>query len=86
MIRGCFIVLAIYVPIFLADDDVFRIVQTDLGDIRGNVQKTLLNKREFFSFRGIRYARPPIGELRFKVSNQHLSNSHAYLNVIYELF
>jgi hypothetical protein len=38
-----------------------------LGKVRGSKMSSF-NQREFLSFRGIPYAQPPIGELRFKVS------------------
>lgn len=43
------------------------VVHTDNGDVRGNTEVTLLHYRKFYAFRGIPYAQPPIGELRFKV-------------------
>lgn len=41
------------------------IVSTTLGQIQGSVMKSRLN-RPFYAFRGIRYGKPPVGELRFK--------------------
>jgi len=38
-----------------------------LGQVRGSKMSSF-NHREFLSFRGIPYAQPPVGELRFKVS------------------
>lgn len=43
------------------------IVRTGNGEIRGGVLNTLLIKRPFHSFKGIPYAKPPIGDLRYKV-------------------
>lgn len=43
-------------------------VSTECGRIQGTTEKTLLDRREFYSFKGIPYAKPPIGSLRFKVS------------------
>lgn len=42
-------------------------VITAYGKIRGSVQKSS-EGIEFCSFKGIPYAKPPIGNLRFKVS------------------
>lgn len=44
----------------------FPRVTLPLGDLKGVKLKTINNK-EYFSFKGIPYAEPPIGKLRFKV-------------------
>lgn len=59
-------------PSTLADTDL-PIVKTKNGDVRGNYATTLLDQRKFLSFRGIPYAKPPIGPLRFRVSIQKKS-------------
>lgn len=46
------------------------LVKTSSGELHGNTDETLLNRRIFYSFRGIPYAKPPVGELRFRVSVQ----------------
>ncbi len=38
-----------------------------LGQVRGS-HMTSAGGRQFFAFRGVPYAKPPIGNLRFKVS------------------
>lgn len=38
------------------------------GMIAGKVEKTLLKQKSYFSYKGIPYAEPPIGDLRFQVS------------------
>lgn len=43
-------------------------VKTPLGQIRGSILTSRLNKT-IYSFRGIRYAEAPVGNLRFKVSD-----------------
>lgn len=43
-------------------------VHTKNGQLIGSIETTAIEKREFFAFRGIRYAKPPVGPLRFKVS------------------
>lgn len=43
------------------------VIKTTLGDIAGIRQDTVFGKNTFCSYRGIRYAEAPIGELRFKV-------------------
>lgn len=42
-------------------------ITTPQGKINGDIKKTL-NGREFEAYLGIPYAKPPVDELRFKVS------------------
>lgn len=46
----------------------FKVVQTENGLIRGKKLSTLFNKNPYYSFKGIRYGKAPIKELRFKVN------------------
>lgn len=48
------------------------IVKTKNGELIGKIATTLLDQRKFFSFRGIPYAKPPVGSLRFRVSIYNL--------------
>jgi carboxylesterase 2 len=43
------------------------LVTTSSGKVQGTLD-TSFQSREFFSFRGIPYAEPPLGDFRFKVS------------------
>lgn len=43
------------------------IVQTTKGPVKG-VVKTSIVGENYYRFRGIPYAKPPVGDLRFKVS------------------
>lgn len=52
-----------------ADIPEYQTVQTSSGSVRGTKTLTLFEKRAYFSFRGIPYARPPIGALRFRVNS-----------------
>lgn len=45
------------------------IVETNTGSIRGLRETSLWKKVDFHAFRGIPYAKPPVGDLRFKVIN-----------------
>lgn len=45
----------------------YIVVNTATGPVRGRKQFTLYDDKPFYSFRGIPYAKPPIGSLRFKV-------------------
>jgi hypothetical protein len=51
----------------LADD----LVVLKHGNLRGH-RLTSRKDREIFAFQGIPYAKPPVGELRFKVCSQIL--------------
>jgi Carboxylesterase family len=42
------------------------VVETDLGRIQGTILVSLLEK-QFYAFRGIRYGKAPVEELRFQV-------------------
>lgn len=46
------------------------VINTQNGRIRGYLDKTLLKKRDFFSFRGIPFAEAPVGHRRFKVMRE----------------
>ena len=59
----CFIVLTTATSSSLATD---ALVNTKFGAVKGFVEKAV-NGREFFSFKGIPFAEPPVGKLRFKV-------------------
>lgn len=40
----------------------------ELGEVKGSTAVTAWSQRKFYQFLGIRYAEPPTGKLRFKVS------------------
>lgn len=44
------------------------IVHTESGPVRGQQDETIFRKTKYFSFKGIPYAKVPVGDLRFKVS------------------
>lgn len=43
------------------------VVDTVNGKVRGSIDLSISGD-EYFSFKGIPYAKPPVGELRFEVS------------------
>lgn len=47
--------------------DAHKVIETNSGLVRGQLEKTIWLKTPFYSFKGIPYAKPPIGKLRFKV-------------------
>lgn len=64
--------LVLLIEIFLFTESALRtcasdpIVDTPMGRFRGSMMQSTAG-REFLAFRGIRYAKPPVGQLRFKV-------------------
>lgn len=46
----------------------------ELGEVKGSSGVTAWSQRKFYQFLGIRYAEPPIGKLRFKVSRRRRSH------------
>ncbi|KAL9898541.1 juvenile hormone esterase-like [Glossina fuscipes fuscipes] len=57
-------ILFVHFALFCKGEQTIHIA-TDLGEIKG-VQMTSRLGEHFWAFRGIRYAKPPIGELRFQ--------------------
>lgn len=64
-ITAFLIFFALLVFFMYSSDNTYIVVQTNNGFIRGKSSVTTFNKKEYFSFKGIRYAEPPINELRF---------------------
>lgn len=54
---------------------------TTYGEVKGQ-KKISRNGRLFHSFTGIRYAKAPIGELRFQVSNNTRNNNEALISSV----
>lgn len=48
----------------------FKLVNTVNGSVRGLKCTTIYEKKTYYAFRGIPYAKPPINELRFKVTSK----------------
>lgn len=55
------------------------VVSTDSGQIRGFSVETLLKRRPYYSFKGIPYAKAPLGERRFKVTTDLKQIEHFYI-------
>lgn len=63
----CLSFLLLVVLIAGDDNKLYKTIETENGLIRGIRMNTLLQKEDYFAYRGIRYAEPPVDELRFKV-------------------
>lgn len=65
--------------------DEYKVVETSNGAVRGVKNKIWWKNVDYYSFKGIPYAEPPIGKLRFKVFHSLLiSNKKAF--VIYQSY
>lgn len=62
-----FVLCSIVLVFNLVQSVQYKTVGTNSGEVRGFVDHTIWYKKPFYSFRGIPYAKPPIGERRFKV-------------------
>lgn len=51
------------------DDNNFKITYTNSGPVKGMKVLTKYENKEYYSYKGIPYAKPPIGPLRFKVNS-----------------
>ncbi len=60
-------VIALTIVPTAISDDVNTIVETNSGPVRGKLFETLFDRRPYYAFKGIPYAEPPVGKLRFKV-------------------
>ena len=61
----CLFISCLNFYVSLAEEDKeTKIIQTGSGPIRGKV--VLKNEKEYYEFRGIPFAQPPVGKLRFK--------------------
>lgn len=49
------------------NESIFKTVKTESGHVTGKLEATIRHHQKFYAFRGIPYAKPPIGGLRFKV-------------------
>lgn len=47
--------------------DQYKTVDTDNGKVRGIKSTSLLKGDPYYAFKGVPYAKPPLGDLRFKV-------------------
>lgn len=50
------------------DEEEYKVIETKNGKVQGILETTLFKEVGFFAFRGIPFAKAPIGKLRFKVS------------------
>lgn len=59
--------------------DEIKIIETTSGLVRGKSFSTLFQSKQYYAFKGIPYAEPPINSLRFKVNNA-FNYTHNYIS------
>lgn len=57
---------ALLISTVVNSEDIMPIAKTTYGNVRGSIMKSR-NGKPFAAFRGIPYAKPPVGSLRFAV-------------------
>lgn len=69
IVKMCSVRLGLLVIVLISGiaAEQYKIVDTLNGQVRGIKKTSLLNGIPFNSFKGIPYAKPPVGDLRFKV-------------------
>lgn len=70
VIKSVSIFVLLSAALFVTGHEEFKTVQTEYGAIRGKLMSTIYDAKPYYSYRGIPYAKPPLNELRFKVSNR----------------
>ena len=73
----CFMILSTVTSSCLATE---ALVNTKFGAVKGFVDKAV-NEREFYAFKGIPFAEPPVGKLRFKVRIRSPKSFHGNVNL-----
>lgn len=61
------LIALLFTAIDLVDSTNTLVTKTAFGEVCGKREVTLFHEKPYYAFRGIPYARPPIGELRFRV-------------------
>lgn len=62
-----FVIVLLYLSTFSNAENETKIIYTDCGLVKGRLEYTLWGNQSYYAFRGIPYAEPPLGDLRFKV-------------------
>ncbi|XP_031634171.1 esterase B1-like [Contarinia nasturtii] len=60
------IFLLCFFTVLVNGQDNLKKVNTKSGPVEGRLEKTIFFQKSFYSYKGIPYAQPPVGELRFK--------------------
>lgn len=61
------LVLVILLIFYVAFSVANTVVETNSGKVKGIKVKSILKNEQYYSFLGIPYGKPPVGELRFMV-------------------
>lgn len=85
LVRAVVLMTAALLVAAAAADDDWVDVELQHGTIRGT-KVQLGDARHFYSFKGIPYAQPPVGELRFRVSLVRLIIFFVFLSLVRLIF
>lgn len=61
------LVVSILATAVAVDDVKYKVTNTNYGPVKGMKLLSKYDGKEFYSYRGIPYAKPPVGELRYRV-------------------
>lgn len=74
--------LSVVFGLTCAEPNKYRIVNANSGRVRGIRETSILKSIDFYSFKGIQYAKTPTGDLRFKVSTFQSSVHLKYIRTL----
>lgn len=67
MIKKLLKIFLLTIFVNLINCDEYKLIEIENGPIKGQQQQSIFEKTTFYSFKGIPYAKSPIGDLRFEL-------------------